>query len=95
MSSRSNNNNTAEGRKESGWWFLLPIFLTILGGLIMFFALRNRDRKMAKNGLKLGIITFVLQVVVSFFVPFPYSLALIFAIGIGLGFYYVRRREKE
>lgn len=29
-------------------WYLLPIFIRIIGGLIMYFALTNRDAKMAE-----------------------------------------------
>ena len=35
-------------------WYLLPVFLFLMGGLIMFFVLRDRDRYMARNGLLLG-----------------------------------------
>jgi FtsH-binding integral membrane protein len=90
----SNNTNNIEGKKASGWWFLLPIFLTFVGGLIMYFALRNKDRQMAKNGLKLGVIMFVVGVVVSFFVPFPYSLMLIIGVAIGLALYYNNKRRE-
>jgi membrane protein CcdC involved in cytochrome C biogenesis len=37
-------------------WYLLPIFLGLIGGIIMFVLLRNEDRGMANKGLILGII---------------------------------------
>lgn len=40
----------------SGWVYVLPIFFSIIGGLIVYFALRNRDPKLAKNCLNLGFI---------------------------------------
>ena len=40
---------------RSNWWFLLPIFLSIFGGLIAYFALRRDDPAKAKNCLYLGI----------------------------------------
>ena len=41
-------------------WYLLPIFFGIIGGVIMFFVIKDEDRKMAKNGVILGVIlTFV------------------------------------
>jgi LytS/YehU family sensor histidine kinase len=43
-------------KRPTKWWLLLPIFVGIVGGLIMFIVLRKKDRSMAKNGLFLGII---------------------------------------
>jgi hypothetical protein len=37
----------------------LPIFIGIIGGLIMYFALRNRDAKMAKKRLLLSILLLI------------------------------------
>jgi uncharacterized membrane protein YeaQ/YmgE (transglycosylase-associated protein family) len=43
-------------KTRSNLWFLLPIFLGLIGGLIAFFILRQDDPKKAKNCLYLGII---------------------------------------
>ena len=43
-------------KTRSNFWFLLPIFLGLIGGLIAFFVLRQDDPKKAKNCLYLGII---------------------------------------
>jgi len=43
-------------KRASAAWYLLPIFLWFIGGLIMFFVLKDEDRGRAKGGLKLGII---------------------------------------
>ena len=43
-------------RQRSNWWYLLPIFLGIIGGINAYFALRNDDREKAKKCLYLGLI---------------------------------------
>ena len=43
-------------RPRSNWWYLLPIFLGIIGGVIAYFALRKDDRQKAKKCLYLGLI---------------------------------------
>ena len=43
-------------RPRSNWWYLLPIFLGIIGGIIAYFALRKDDRQKAKKCLYLGLI---------------------------------------
>lgn len=40
--------------RRSNWWFLLPILLSVIGGLIAYFVLRNDDPRLAKNCLYLG-----------------------------------------
>ena len=47
---------TYQGRPRSNAWFLLPIFLGIIGGVIAFFVLRKDDPKKAMNCLILGLI---------------------------------------
>ncbi|MDH3277799.1 MAG: hypothetical protein OEL77_04995 [Nitrosopumilus sp.] len=37
------------------WWYSLPIFLGLVGGIIVWFALKSFDRKLTKNCLTLGI----------------------------------------
>jgi hypothetical protein len=41
--------------KTSAALWLLPIFLGLMGGIIMYAVTRNRDKQKAKNGLFLGI----------------------------------------
>ena len=43
-------------RRRSRLWYLLPIFLHIIGGLITYFVIRGSDDAIAKNSLWLGII---------------------------------------
>ena len=54
------NHNT----ESSSWtWYLLPCFLSIVGGAIAFFALRNSDRRTAKNCLNIGIVHGIVSIV--------------------------------
>ncbi|WOV92582.1 MAG: hypothetical protein R1F52_05575 [Candidatus Nitrosoabyssus spongiisocia] len=48
--------------KRSNWWFLLPIFLDFIGGIIAYFAIRNDDIQKAKNCLYLGFALLGVQV---------------------------------
>ena len=41
---------------RSRCWFLLPIFLGIVGGIIAYFVLRHEDPAKAKNCILLGTI---------------------------------------
>ena len=43
-------------RQRSNWWYLVPIFLGIIGGIIAYFAIRNDDREKAKKCLYVGLI---------------------------------------
>ncbi|MFB5611577.1 MAG: hypothetical protein ACE5RT_07210, partial [Nitrosopumilaceae archaeon] len=47
------------------FWFLLPIFLGIIGGIIAFFVLRNDDPKKAKNCLYLGIALMIIGIILN------------------------------
>ena len=43
-------------KRRSNFWFLLPIFLGLIGGIIAYFVLRQDDPSKAKNCLYLGIV---------------------------------------
>ncbi|MCS5531075.1 MAG: hypothetical protein NZ803_04070 [Candidatus Nitrosopelagicus sp.] len=59
-------------RQRSNWWYLLPIFLGIIGAIIAYFALRNDDRKKAKKCLYLGLILWAILIFVQLvFVEIP------------------------
>jgi len=45
-----------EIKRRSSFWFLLPIFFNIVGGIIAFFIIKEDDPRKAKNCLYLGII---------------------------------------
>jgi len=48
--------NIPVSTQRSGAWYLLPIFFTLLGGIIAWAAIRHDDPKKAKNCLIIGII---------------------------------------
>ena len=52
-------------KERSNWWYLVPIFLGLIGGIVAYFALRNDDRRKAKDCLFLGIILGVLGITVN------------------------------
>ena len=52
-------------KERSNWWYLVPIFLGLIGGIVAYFALRNDDRRKARNCLFLGIILGVIGIIVN------------------------------
>ena len=61
-----------EGRKRSAAWYLLPIFVGVIGGIIGYFAVRHDDPSLAKKLLYVGIgITaagIIISAIASFYV---------------------------
>ena len=49
---------------KSNWWYLLPIFLGAIGGIIAWVALKSHDGKLAKNSLILGVILNVIAMII-------------------------------
>ena len=61
----------ATQKDPSKAWYLLPIFIRIIGGLIMYFALTNRDAKMAKKRLLLSILLLIVaEIAISMAIAF-------------------------
>jgi len=62
-------------RPRSNWWYLLPIFFSLIGGIIAYFAIRRDDSKKAKNCLYLGLILtgigIVFNILLTGFEPIP------------------------
>ena len=54
-------------RKRSNWWYLVPIFLGIPGGIVAYFALRYDDLEKAKKCLYLGLILLVVGIIIDVF----------------------------
>ena len=52
-------------KQRSNWWYLVPIFLGIIGGIIAYFALRNDDRQKAKKCMYIGLVLFVIGIIVD------------------------------
>ena len=55
-------------KPRSNFWFLLPIFLGLIGGVIAYFVLRNDDSKKAKNCLYLGIVLAIIGIFMNLFI---------------------------
>ena len=55
-------------KPRSNFWFLLPIFLGLIGGIIAYFVLRQDDPKKAKNCLYLGIVLAIIGVMINILV---------------------------
>ncbi len=49
---------------RSKWWYLLPIFLGVIGGVVAWFALGSYDRKLAKSCLILGVVLDVFKIMI-------------------------------
>ena len=54
-------------KPRSNWWYLLPIFLGIVGGIIAYFAIRKDDRAKAKKCLYLGLILLAVGIIIDVF----------------------------
>ena len=54
----------SDGKKSSRVWYLLPITLSIVGGIIAYFGLRHTDIQRARKTLLFGFVTFVLFVAI-------------------------------
>ena len=54
-------------KPRSNWWYLLPIFLGIIGGIIAYFAIRKDDRAKAKKCLYLGLILLAVGIIIDVF----------------------------
>jgi hypothetical protein len=50
-------------KRRSSLWFLLPIVLNVVGGIISYFIIKEDDPKKAKNCLYLGLILAAIPVV--------------------------------
>jgi ABC-type methionine transport system permease subunit len=52
----------SETKSNNKAWYLAPIFLGIIGGLIMYLILKDENPKMAKKGLILSIVISVVSI---------------------------------
>ncbi len=63
---------------KSKWWYALPIFLGVIGGVVGWFALKYDYRKLAKNCLILGVILTVIEALIFIiFLMFSEALSII------------------
>jgi len=49
-------------KSRSNWWYLLPIFLGMIGGIIAYFAIRKDDLPKAKKCIYLSLILFAVGI---------------------------------
>ena len=54
-------------RQRSNWWYLLPIFFGIIGGIIAYFAIRKDEREKAKKCVYLGLILLAVGILLGIF----------------------------
>ena len=52
-------------RIRSRWWYLAPIFIGLIGGIIAYFAIRRDDPQKAKKCLWVGIILTAINVIIN------------------------------
>jgi len=48
--------------EASNWWYLVPLFFSILGGLIAYTAIRKEDPEKAGSCLFLGGLMFMVNI---------------------------------
>jgi len=53
--------------KRSGLWYILPIFIGIIGGVIAYFVIKDDDPSKAKNCLYLGIVLLAIDIIAGLF----------------------------
>lgn len=53
--------------KPTGWWYLVPFFFGILGGLVAYIGVRDQDRDMATNLLAFSIFITIIDVILTWF----------------------------
>ena len=56
--------STLERYPRSRWWYVLPIMLSIMGGLIAYFAIRSDDPSKAKGCLYVGFAMVAIDVAI-------------------------------
>jgi|SRR2546427_8806779 len=52
------------------WWYIAPIFFGFIGGLIMYFIVKEDNKKMANEGLVIGIVLSFIGLIVLSMVGF-------------------------
>jgi cytochrome bd-type quinol oxidase subunit 1 len=55
----------AQETRRSAWWYLLPILLGIIGGVIAYFIIKQDDPIKAKNCLKLGLVLLIINIILG------------------------------
>jgi len=56
----------SEPRTRSKAWYILPILMGIIGGIISYFAVKKDDPKLGKNCLIVGVVVFLINLGAGF-----------------------------
>ncbi|EGG42679.1 Hypothetical protein Nlim_0392 [Candidatus Nitrosarchaeum limnium SFB1] len=56
------------GKSRSNAWYLLPVFVGLIGGVIAYWVLRRDDPSKAKKCLYLGIILAIVGIIINIMV---------------------------
>jgi uncharacterized membrane protein YeaQ/YmgE (transglycosylase-associated protein family) len=56
------------GKSRSNAWYLLPLFVGLIGGVIAYWILRRDDPKKAKKCLYVGLILAVVGILINILV---------------------------
>lgn len=56
LKNHSSSISSASYEKRSSWWYLAPILIGIIGGVVAYFLLKKDDPQLAKNCLIVGAI---------------------------------------
>ena len=60
-------------KPRSNWWYMLPIFLGLIGGVIAYFVIRKDDPRKAKNCLFIGIGLAMIGIILNILFAFELS----------------------
>ena len=60
-------------KPRSNWWYMLPIFLGLIGGVIAYFVIRRDDPRKAKNCLFIGIGLAIIGIILNILFAFELS----------------------
>ena len=52
--------------ETSNWWYLVPLFFSILGGILAYVAIKDDDPDKASGCLIFGFIMFVVNLIAIF-----------------------------
>lgn len=52
---------------RSNWWYVLPFFLGMIGGIISYFMIRKDDPVKAQECVWVGIIVTLVQISINLF----------------------------
>ena len=55
-------------KSRSNTWYLLPVFVGLIGGIIAYLVLRRDDPKKAKKCLYVGIALAIIGIVINIFI---------------------------